>query len=353
MKILFRADASRWLGTGHVRRCLTLARELQKMGGQIAFTGWRLGGTFLSELVGNDFPVFELGKRPDGGFTPDAWDQDTDARSVLNLKFKPDWIVVDHYALDKRWETIFKDQGIRLLAIDDLANRAHVSDLLLDQNDSNAMRYQDLVPLKTGLLLGPPYALLSKEFQKQRLSPRFRHSVQRILVLLGGTDPQDITSRVWAWMKDRLPQGIQVDVVIGRYHPARQAFEALNDLRCRVHVETNHVPELMQKSDLCIGAPGTVSWERCAAALPSLLVEIAPNQAPVARRLSEAEAAVTLGPVENVQKRDFLQWFDVLLNSPARLASMSRAAHALLGGDAYKGPRAVVERMQEVFHAAA
>jgi UDP-2,4-diacetamido-2,4,6-trideoxy-beta-L-altropyranose hydrolase len=192
-----------------------------------------------------------------------------------------DWLVVDHYALDARWESILRRAARRIFVIDDLADRMHDCDVLLDQNfyADQESRYIGKVPMHCRLLLGLRYALLRDEFRqlREKVKPR-TGEVNRILVCFGGMDVDNYTARVIAALCNIGSQTIHVDVVIGAQHPHREQIESIcadQDFSC--HVQTNRMAELMYAADMAVGAGGSTTWDRCCMGLPTLTVSTADN----------------------------------------------------------------------------
>lgn len=290
-RIAFRTDASSKIGTGHFMRCLTLADALKRPGVQIRFVSRHLpehlrimlmarGHEFaLLDSVQNDLVLDELAHSPWLGVSQvqDA----TDSIQALSDELW-DWLIVDHYALDLRWESMLRQTAKNILVIDDIADRQHDCDLLLDQNlyaDMDA-RYIGKVPTRCQLLLGPRYALLRDEFRlmHEQVKPR-SGPVKRILIFFGGVDADNYTGRAIEALSEIDIPSLYVDVVIGERHPCREQIKvacAQHGFIC--HIETNKMAELMAAADLAIGAGGTASWERCCLGLPTLAFCIALNQ---------------------------------------------------------------------------
>ena len=185
MWIAFRVDATNQIGTGHFMRCLTLADELKKQGAQICFLSPNFPAHLNDMLVAKGMKYMPLSldavQEPNDDLVHSNWlgtCQAQDAkRTIQALADQPwDWIVVDHYALDERWESAVRMSAKKIMVIDDLADRLHNCDVLLDQNFYANMqtRYSGKVPVDCQLLLGPSYALLRKEFKKlrERIEPR-------------------------------------------------------------------------------------------------------------------------------------------------------------------------------------
>jgi len=281
--VVFRADANERTGTGHVMRCLALAGQIREYGGACTFLCRKEGLGGIGELIveaghrlftwgdsPNDAARSE--SEPDGwGWLPGGWEMDVhQCLHFLRELDRPDWIVVDHYGIDARWEVAMRRSARKLLAVDDVADRPHECDVLLDQNLVRGMqhRYDALVPAGTQTLLGPHYALLRPEFASingQRGRPA---QPPRLLVMLGGADPHDLTARMM-----RIISGLQwggaVDVVVGPlYANLEKLRKTMRHLReGKIHAPAWNIAELMCQADLALGSPGVTSWERCACAL--------------------------------------------------------------------------------------
>ena len=251
-----------------------------------------------------------------------------------------DWLVVDHYALDAQWETVLRQGSTQVLAIDDLANRPHNCDMLLDQNhyEDGATRYLTLLRANCRLLLGPRYSLLREEFSRLRSEARPRKGgVNRILVSFGGVDAVNYTSYAVEALHRLGPSGfhVEADVVVGAGHPRRGAVEnACVSAGFTCHVQTTQMGELMARADIAIGAGGTAIWERCCLGLPSLVMSIADNQ-----RRQIADAALEgwiYAPEPPGDAAEVLPWMErhlrAFLENAAWRECMSRAGMAAVDG---------------------
>lgn len=293
MRVLFRADASTPMGTGHVMRCLALAQVLRDRGASCAFLSTEQPGHLLEHIRERGFEVTAL---------PVAAATDP-ARTLAALRGDTfDWLVVDHYALDALWERGLRPACRRLLAIDDLADRPHDCDLLLDQNvGRSADAYRHLVPAACRVLAGPGHAVLRPEFAELRaasLARRATAAARKLLVTLGGSDPQDMSSRVLdALAGCALPPDSAITVVMGAKAPHLASVRAAASRLpwpTEVVVNASDMAQRMAQSDLAIGAAGTTALERCCLGLPSLVLILADNQRAGALALAAAGAAVLL-----------------------------------------------------------
>jgi len=298
MKVLFRVDSSLEIGTGHVMRCLTLAMELKSRGCEVVFICRDLKGNLSGYISSKDYRVVLLtseSNKVTGEISDEvvlyhehwlavSWRQDAEeTKSALANEKDVDWLVVDHYGLDIRWERHLKDVVKKILVIDDLADRKHEADLLLDQNFYHDLdvRYENLVASRCKLLLGPKYSLLRNEFQLIRKNMEFKERpISKILVFFGGVDAENMTGKVLLALKNINLETLTVNVVIGASNQHRKELEAIcsEEKSFYLKVQVENMAELMSESDLSIGAGGSTTWERFCLGLPSLVLPIAENQ---------------------------------------------------------------------------
>lgn len=305
--VAFRVDATSQIGTGHFMRCLTLADALRQRGARIRFVSRDLPNHLCDMLTARDMGFTPLSdavtaQAPDDLAhsnwlgTSQAQDASDSTKALADREW--DWLVVDHYALDARWESAMRNTSGKIMAIDDLADRKHDCDVLLDQNYYRDMqtRYDGKVPEHCRMLLGPRYALLREEFRDLRAQVKPRTGeVKRILMFFGGVDAGNYTGLAIEALSGLDIKGVAVDVVIGAQHPHRTEIEqacATQGYAC--HVQTARMAELMAAADLAIGAGGSATWERCCLGLPALSICIADNQR---RQIADAaEAGLLYAP---------------------------------------------------------
>jgi UDP-2,4-diacetamido-2,4,6-trideoxy-beta-L-altropyranose hydrolase len=309
VNVVFRVDASRRIGAGHLARCLSLADALKARGARCRFLCRHLPDSFAAMIASNGHGLARLGAR--GGSESDVGDaereaglevtQEEDARQTTAAcaGSRIDWLVVDHYALDAVWERAIRASATQIIAIDDLANRPHDCDVLLDQNlysDADT-RYRDHVPQQCRLLLGPAYALLRKEFRQERVHAKTRSGpVRRILVCYGGVDAANHTAvAIEALRRLELPE-VHVDVVIGAEHPRRDEIAVIcKTMRFTLHVQTTSMAKLMAAADLAIAAGGSATWEFCCLGLPVIALAVAHNQTRLVHDCALAGVLYALG----------------------------------------------------------
>jgi len=308
MNIVFRCDASIQIGTGHVMRCLPLADELARQGAKCYFICREHEGNLIDFIAKKGYETYRLeavsldsSKKNEAESTlfHSEWlgaTQETDAKLVLDIisGIQPNWLVVDHYALDSYLEEKVRPHCNNILVIDDLADREHDCDILLDQNYGRSNRdYINLIPKDCLLLCGPKYSLLRSEFHSLReysLKRRTNSELKSILINLGGVDKDNFTSKVIASLaKSPLPKDCKITIVAGSTTPwlSNLQNEASKlPWRTQVLCGVENMAELMAECDLAIGAAGSTSWERCCLGVPSILLCIAENQKMVIDSLS-------------------------------------------------------------------
>lgn len=317
MHVAFRADASVQIGTGHIMRCLTLADTLRESGARCIFLCRPHDGHLPDQIAARGHEAIPLPQHSSGtaaavdptlpahanwlgtDWATDAGDSRMAMAGVL-AGACVDWLVVDHYALDRRWEQAMRPTCRRLLVLDDLADRQHDCDLLLDQNlGRRATDYRNLLPPGTQTLIGPRHALLRPGFAALRaesLARREHPRLGNLLITMGGIDKDNATGAVL----DALdgcdpPPDLRVTVVLGPHAPwlgRVQEKVATMSRSARVLVGVADMARLMTDADLAVGAAGSTSWERCCLGLPTIQLVLAENQKEVAANLAKAGAAV-------------------------------------------------------------
>lgn len=356
MKVVIRADASHEIGIGHVMRCLTLADHLVDAGAQCHFL---CRGQVLAEEIERRHFFHELmvivgqEDKEDQGMAhahwlPEGWRADAIACiSVLESLGVIDWLVVDHYALDAKWESAMRQYCTRVMAIDDLADRRHDCDLLLDQNLAREMqsRYVEKIPVAANSMLGPYYALLRREFSDVRLQTRSRDGIVRqIFLFMGGGDSSNTTGMVLDALSQSKHGHLPVDVVVGGANPHVSDIQVRSAKlpNARLHLQVDNMAELMGKADLAIGATGVSTWERAALGLPTLAVSMADNQRDIARHAEASGLLTWLGDAENVSAAEWARHIDEACSSADILRSQSQTCLALVDAS---GAQRVVEAM--------
>ncbi|QUL53556.1 UDP-2,4-diacetamido-2,4,6-trideoxy-beta-L-altropyranose hydrolase [Paenibacillus tritici] len=342
VNLCFRVDSSHSMGTGHVMRCLTLANELARRGAKVSFICRDLPGNLAPYVMEQGYQVFML-PGPDDRAYAQTWlqvDWRTDALQTAELLREAgpvDGLIIDQYGIDQQWETLAGEHAGKIVVIDDLADRLHQCDMLLDPNlSADGHRYQGLVPNHCMQLLGTSYTLLRPEFRavKPQL-PERDGSINRILIFFGGTDPTRETIKTLHALQSSAFADLHLDVVAGGMNRNKDDIAAL----CRTmpkasfHCQIDYMAELMQKADLSIGAGGSTTWERCYLGLPSLSIITADNQREITTLVHEQGATRCLGSSADVTPLRIEQELKGLLADPSLVKGMSEQALQIMGED--------------------
>lgn len=299
-------------------RCLTLAEALRAQDCRVSFVSREHEGNLCDLIAERGFAVHRLPAPPapvkHGAASYSDWlgvSWEADAQQTSDVleagADRPDWLIADHYALDQRWQGALRGQVERIMVIDDLANRQHDCDLLLDQNLVAGLqtRYHEKVPAHCLQLLGPEYALLQPEYARMRAAVRPRSGrIGRILVFFGGADNTNLTGRAVSALLELNRPDIDVDVVIAAnmIHAAAVRELAKGHPNVHVHEQLPTLAPLVAAADLAVGAGGASSWERLCLGLPALVVTLAENQRPVAEELHAAGFIRWLGDAGKVDQ---------------------------------------------------
>ena len=362
MKVAFRTDASLQMGSGHVMRCLTLADSLTRKGVQCHFISRAHPGNLMEVIRQRGFKVnclaapeqqtkeftekITTNALQNEQFEPahaawlgSTWQTDATDTAALLARLQPDWLVVDHYALDRRWEEAIALHYKKLMVIDDLADRPHRCDLLLDQNLGRQLQdYAGLLSTHCHVLTGSQYGLLRPEFAALRFYSLQRRQalpdLRQLLITMGGVDQPNATGLVLQALKtSALPADCNITVVMGLTAPWLENVRQLASQMpwpTEVVVNINDMAQRMADSDLAIGAAGGTSWERCCLGLPTLMVVLAANQQPGAQALEAAQAARLIGTVNDIATQ--LPLAIAELTKFDGLSQMSLAASAVTDG---------------------
>jgi UDP-2,4-diacetamido-2,4,6-trideoxy-beta-L-altropyranose hydrolase len=345
MNCIIRADSSFSTVTEHVARCLVLADALREREVRVSFICRLLPGHLCDHIEARSYKVHRLPAggdeaAPRGRAAPiyERWagvnwmaDAVQSMEVLRGQSPNADWLVVDHYLLDRRWETLVRPFVRNIAVIDDLANRPHLCDLLLDASLSrDPRRYDALVPSRCRRFLGPSHALFGRELREARRRLRKRDGrVRRILVGFGGADPAGWTRKVLQGIGLLDLRGVAVDVVVGGINPRRDEIRALcaEVPGAQYHYNVEDMARMMAAADVAIGAGGNAMWERCFLGLPSIAVALGPEQEAAIETLAAEGVLCRLGrQEEDAGAPEVAENLSRLIASPGALAEMGRLA---------------------------
>lgn len=344
MKIVFRVDASSDVGLGHLSRSVNLAEVLRSRGNEVLFICRDDSSKSFKILEDRLFKVVLLPSNMASSQISQEDDADETIEALDGLR--PSWLVVDSYCLDNEFEQKLRDYVEKIAVIEDLADRRHDCDLLIDQNysDRTVETFKRQVPETCKFLIGPKYAMLKSVFAKIReVSVAPRTELKRVLVFCGGSDPKNLTKTVLDALSGDEFSDLAVDVVIGAQN---QNFKSGStnqyDMNIQFHESGDDFAKIMSNSDLAIGAGGTTTWERMCLGVPSVVVSIAENQVPTCEKLGREGFVRYLGPQSEVTNESVASAIREFLQTPSALSAVSIKSQILVDG---KGCMRIAEAM--------
>jgi len=337
--LLIRADANVAMGTGHVMRCISLAQAWQDSGGHCVFVMAESTPAVVRRLREERIEIEHLE-------TSLATAEDAEQTRQIGAEKNAAWIVVDGYQFGADYQSAIKQSACKLLFVDDNGHaERYCADLILNQNSHANESLYLRRDSHTRLLLGPRYAMLRREFRlRQDWSRKVRDAATQILIAMGGSDPDNFTTRVIDGLENVREFRLEIVAVVGGSNPHLAEIEAAIERSrhsIRLVRDTKDMPDLMAWADIAISAAGSICWEFCALALSMLLIPIASNQDSAADSLQRMGAARLLPGGKKFYGEELAREVVGLIRSPSERQSLSERAHALV--DAQGAGRVVAE----------
>lgn len=355
---VFRVDASVEMGSGHVMRCLTLANALRIQNILCYFICREHSGNLCGILEKQGYTVFRmpmlaLSNKGLSGY--ERWlgvDYIEDAKQTIQiLESKLEyvsWLVVDHYGVDQSWETLVRSYTKRIMVIDDLANRVHNCDLLLDQTyGRREYKYCKLLPSSCETLLGANYSLLRPEFAQYReasLRKRVTPTLKKLLVSMGGMDAGNITGQILqALSESKYSRDFEVTIILGELAPHVEEVKQLAQLMpfpTSILSGVDNMAAVMSDMDLAVGAAGSTTWERCCLGLPCIQVLTAENQTEIISTLESVNAIIRLYSIDDLELAiskalSQLKKMSVICSVVTDGQGVNRVTNSLLGDNSF------------------
>jgi UDP-2,4-diacetamido-2,4,6-trideoxy-beta-L-altropyranose hydrolase len=349
---LFRTDATAATGTGHAMRCLALAQALAVHGTSSRFLMTGVPPLLARRISGEGFPI----ERHDHAHATDA---DAHATVATARRIGARWIVLDGYGFTEAYIDILRSAGVPTVVIDDLGKLSRYDcAIVVNQNLHAEPALYRGAPPSTRLLLGTRYMMLRREFWRHRGAPRAARTDNfRILVSMGGSDPQDHASRAIDALERLADRGLAATVVVGAANPRvdklrQRALTSAADIA--VHHNVEDMPALMRDADLAVAAAGTTAWELAYMGVPMLLGSTVEAERALARRLAEHNGCLYVGDFADCAPDQLANAIAHLVDDAALRRSLAATAETLVDG---KGGERIVAAMgeaarEEVTHAA-
>jgi UDP-2,4-diacetamido-2,4,6-trideoxy-beta-L-altropyranose hydrolase len=342
MNIVFRVDSSITIGTGHVMRCITLAKRLvTEHDVNILFITRENKGSIDEFIEKSGFKVITLStinnsERLEQYLPWLGTSQEVDAIQTLETLEKInissiDVLIIDHYSLDIKWEKKLKNKTKKIIVIDDLADRKHLCDILLDQNmaPNYGSRYNELVPSECKKFLGISYCLLRDDFFQYQKITKPRNTLKNLFIFFGGIDKDNATLKSLYSIESMIEVFDQINVVVGKFNPHKKEIRSFIKQHKNVTYleQVSNIAELMFQADLSIGAGGATTGERITLGLPSIVFSMAENQNAVSKHLDKLGYITFLGGIENITQLNLESILQAYIDKPTKLFNVS---HTLL-----------------------
>ena len=317
-------------------RCLALAQAWHLAGGMTSLAASELPDALAPRVTAEGVALTWI--RAVAGSLVDARETVAQARRI-----GADWVVIDGDRFGSDFLATVRASGFRVLLIDDFADRESFPvDLIVNpdlDDDGEPYRKRGAV---ARLLLGPSYILLRREFRQEIEKKEFRKTGNRILVTLGGSDPENLTPEIASALA--VCPDLEVMVIAGA------GFDKLNELRTmessnlKVVFNPPNMAQFMKDADLAIVVAGGTLWELLSMGCAVLSYSRNIAQARVIQALSRRGVLVDMGQTDHFDSSKLVNSVKELVASAVTRERMTNMGRALVDG---RGAARVVEAVQQ------
>jgi len=327
MRVVFRLDAGKETGIGHLMRCLALSEEIIKNGGKCYFLSRIQGKGLKQKIKKNKSFLKEIDKKL-------SWDEDCELAIDFCKKNNIDWFVTDHYGIKEDYIKKIKKEGFFVLSIDDNANIFYDSDIVVNQN-IGAEKLGIKTNKKTKLLLGTKYVILRDELLKAKRQ-KSKNKVKNILITLGGTDKNNVASKVIESIEIKNNEIIYT-VLIG---PLGNKIDSNKNIK--ILFSPKSMAEVYSKSDIAISSGGTTCYELLYFGVPNIIITTADNQLNIARNLDKEKTSIYAGEMGKINFEEIVDKTELLIKNKKLRKEMAKKGMELIDG---KGKERIVKEM--------
>ena len=309
-------------------RCLALAQAGLDAGGNATFVTAEATPSIEARLQIEGFGVLRLRAAPGSA-------EDSNRTAELARQENADWVVLDGYQFDAKFQSQLRNAGVKVLFLDDHGGASPYSaDLVLNQNvHASEDLYRDRESY-TRLLLGPRYVMLRREFRFWKTRKLETPAcARRVLLTMGGSDPDNVTEQILQILI-AMPD-LELTVVVGGSNPHLSSIETFVERAnrpVRLLKDISDMPALMVWADLAVASAGTTSLEMCMMGLPAALCVLAPNQEKIASELGRLGAAANLGYLHRSPRDKTEEMLRELVQSEVKRREMSVRGREIVDG---------------------
>lgn len=289
MNVFFRVDSNKKIGAGHLARCSYLANFIEL---ESAFPV-----LFISDkkdFCGHRF--IEVKKQ----IFIDCSDLIKDAEETIKIlkdKQPPKALLVDSYSLDEKWEKAVRPYVDLLVVIDDLADRNHSCDVLIDCGYQRLKsHYADRVENETTLLIGLDYCFISPDIQKIKNQSKIANKIH---LYFGSTISNDLVLNYFVSLKRSLPDYCFNVVLPNEINKdQKELWVSYCENNDSIFVE-RPLSESLIGCSFAIGAPGIATWERAFLEIPGIYIAVNENQIQIIKDLEKMNFCKYAGEIKN------------------------------------------------------
>tara|TARA_Y100001968_G_scaffold319582_1_gene351323 strand:+ start:2057 stop:3097 length:1041 start_codon:yes stop_codon:yes gene_type:complete len=346
MNIFFRVDCSYIIGGGHIKRCLSLAKEFKINGIKSTFICQDLAGLDTSLFDEEEYSYYIIPA------TKNLLKDAINSKKVIDkINLKVDLLIIDNYNINFIWENLLKDSADKLVVIDDLINNKHECDLIINQVYGTKKKDYDNYILKPCIfLLGNKYMMIRKEFLEERKEIVYYSDMKKIKdvhISFGLNDKDALTIKFSKLILEYFPQ-LRLHISIGNkfmFINELKLLSKLNKKRIVFTMNTKNVAAQMSKCQIAIGSPGMLTWERAFLGLPSLQLGTSKNQVEIMEKLDYYGICKWLGLAETIQDSEFIDKFKSFLHDSELLEEMRNNCLGIIDG---KGIQRICSKLIEL-----
>ncbi len=319
-KILFRADGARDIGMGHLVRGMSLAEAVLDEDTEFVFVTKDLDGMpDLLRAKGHDVRPLDPNTEPEGI-----------ACAVASME--PSVVINDIRNAPVEYVSFLRDFGIPLVSFDDTGEAASLVDILIDANISDKTLYV----LNGGpkRYYGARYILLNRSFAAlHNLEKRIREKVHNVLVVMGGSDPADLTEHIIRSL-DAISPEFAVTAVAGYGFSRPEILHEMAGQRgwLTVAEQPENLADLMFEADMAFSSGGISMHELSCLGTPSIVLCQAPHEVHNAGILAEQGIIESLGLGEHVSAEEIASCFRHIANNPDMRQFMSDLGKEFVDG---------------------
>ena len=326
MRIGFRFDSSELIGAGHASRCTTLADELSRRGAEVAVCTRGLLDDDRREIESRGYPIYWLGQGIDSEIQ--------DAGATIAAIGDVDVLVVDHYGLGAVWEIAVRMSANAVVVIDDLANRVHDADLIVDSTYPGIKdRYEK--SKSSSFMLGPRYAFIAPRFRRARNGQRLTSTkLTRLAVSLGQGNSGVLLDLVAGILSQPEFVHLRVDLVLPRSVKGIDRFSnhAKSTPRIRILYAPIDLARLFSRVDVALTGGGVTLLERLCIGVPGVAICLAENQVPSVSALTEAGATLSVPFDQELDPNALSEQLTSLLEEKEQVQQMIEKGKMIVDG---------------------